>query len=41
MNMNGSVVFASGFPELKSGMNLITFTGGITSIEITGRWWTI
>lgn len=41
MNMNGSVVFTSGFPELKSGMNLITFTGGITSIEITGRWWTI
>lgn len=41
MNMNSYVVLASGFPELKSGMNLITFTGGITSIEITGRWWTI
>nr|DAG46724.1 MAG TPA: distal tail protein [Caudoviricetes sp.] len=41
MNMNSYVVLASGFPELKSGMNLITFTGGITSIEIIGRWWTI
>ena len=41
MNMNSHVVLASGFPELKSGMNLITFTGGIKSIEITGRWWTI
>lgn len=41
MNMNSYVVLASGFPELKSGINLITFTGGITSIEITGRWWTI
>lgn len=41
MNMNSYVVLASGFPELKSGMNLITFTGGIKSIEITGRWWTI
>lgn len=41
MNMNSYVVLTSGFPELKSGMNLITFTGGITSIEITGRWWTI
>lgn len=41
MNMNSYVVLASGFPELKSGINLITFAGGITSIEITGRWWTI
>lgn len=40
-NLNSQVVLASGFPELKSGMNTITFTGGVTSVEIIGRWWTI
>lgn len=40
-NMNDRVTLESGFPELKSGTNRISFTGGITSVEVTGRWWTI
>ena len=41
MNMNNTVTLNSGFPELMPGKNGITYTGGIKSIEIIGRWWTI
>lgn len=29
------------FPKLVPGYNQISFTGGITSLEITPRWWTL
>ena len=29
------------FPVLHPGTNVVTWTGGITSLEITPRWWTI
>lgn len=29
------------FPVLKSGDNLVEFTGGITSVTITPKWWTL
>ena len=29
------------FPVLKSGDNLVAFTGGITSVTITPKWWTL
>ncbi len=34
-NMSGN------FPVLDSGDNLVTFTGGITAVKITPRWWTL
>lgn len=34
-NMSGN------FPVLDSGYNLVTFTGGITAVKITPRWWTL
>ena len=29
------------FPRLKPGENLISFSGGITSVEVIPRWWTL
>lgn len=40
-NRNLEVSFEKGFPELSPGSNLISFTGGITSVEVTPRWWTL
>ena len=34
-------VSATDFPVLKAGVNNISFTGGVTSLEIIPRWWTI
>lgn len=39
-NMNGSI-FAPQFPELGKGENNISWTGGITQVEIIPRWWTL
>lgn len=40
-NCNGNIVLANGkFPELKPGENNISLSG-LTSIEITPRWWTV
>lgn len=39
-NMNGSI-YAPNFPELGKGENPISWTGGVTKIEIIPRWWTI
>lgn len=37
-NMN---IQAAEFPVLQNGSNIIGWSGGITKIEITPRWWTI
>lgn len=29
------------FPDLKPGRNIISWSGGITALEITPRWWTL
>ena len=34
-------VTGTGYPELESGNNTITFSGGITSVEIIPRWWCV
>lgn len=34
----GDTVTASGFPILHSGRTTVTFSGGITSVQITPRW---
>lgn len=39
-NMNGSI-YAPNFPELGKRENPISWTGGVTKIEIIPRWWTI
>lgn len=40
-NRNGSISAQSGFPVLRAGETLISWTGDITKIEITPRWWSI
>lgn len=39
-NMNGNIS-APTFPQLLPGANAISWTGGVTRIEITPRWWKI
>lgn len=39
-NKNGDISIAD-FPVLQSGISPISWDGGITSIEITPRWWTL
>ena len=39
-NLNSQVTIPD-FPELAPGDNEITWTGGITSVQITPRWWTL
>lgn len=41
VNWNLYVKTPKGFPNLKPGENTIKFTGSITSLEITPRWWII
>lgn len=38
-NQNGKMT--GEFPKLHSGENLVTWTGDITGVEITPRWWTL
>lgn len=40
-SMNANVTLSDGFPILKPGDNTISWTGDITAVEITGRWYTI
>lgn len=39
-NLNSTVTIPE-FPELIPGNNAVTWTGGITSVQITPRWWTL
>lgn len=39
-NCNGNV-YAPNFPELPPGITRISFSGGITKIEIKPRWWQV
>lgn len=38
---NKNSLMTGNFPVLKSGDNIISFTGGITGVTITPKWWTI
>ena len=41
-NLNPYVTLTTGeFPELASGDNTLTFTGGITRVTVVPRWWTL
>lgn len=39
-NKNSSI-YAPEFPELVPGINAVSWDGGITSVKITPRWWTL
>lgn len=39
-NMN-SCIYAPEFPALKPGGNTVSWTGGITGVDIIPRWWTL
>jgi phage-related protein len=41
INLNGYITLSNGFPKLIPGDNLISFSGGITSVEVLPKWWTI
>lgn len=40
VNQNGNI-YAPVFPTLSPGENVISFSGGITGVEIIPRWWTL
>lgn len=40
-NRNGDVTMNNGFPRLVKGDNKISFSGGITSVEVIPRWWRV
>lgn len=41
-NRNPDIRLGShGFPKLKPGLNEITFSGGITYLEVVPKWWTL
>lgn len=40
-NRNNTVSLGTKFPILPSGKTGIEFSGGVTKVEIQGRWWTI
>lgn len=40
-NRNGDVVLGQGYPKLLKGQSEISFSGGITSVEVIPKWWTL
>lgn len=40
-NRNSTITLSNGFPKLVSGTNSIAFSGGITSVEVIPKWWTL
>ena len=41
VNQNGNIIAPDGLPILEAGENLISYSGGITNVTISPRWWTI
>lgn len=41
VNRNSDIVLSNGFPELLPGENSITWSGGISYLEVIPRWWTL
>lgn len=40
-NRNNLITLTTGFPKLSPGTNTVTFTGGITRVDIWPRWWNL
>ena len=41
LNLNNDITVTGGWPVLATGQTAISFSGGITAVEITPRWWTL
>lgn len=41
LNKNNVVSLGNGFPKLSRGVNNISFSGGVTSLEVIPKWWTL
>jgi phage-related protein len=41
VNKNSTVNFTNGYPKIQKGEVPITFTSGITKVEVVPRWWTL
>jgi len=41
INKNSTITLNNGFPKLSPGDNEISFSGGITSVEVIPKWWTL
>lgn len=41
VNRNASIRVSGGFPVLGVGETAVTYSGGISTVEITPRWWTL
>lgn len=41
LNKNNVVSLGNGFPKLSKGTNNISFSGGVTSLEVIPKWWTL
>ena len=41
VNQNGNIIAPDGLPILEAGENVISYSGGITNVIISPRWWTI
>lgn len=41
LNLNNSITISGGWPVLTMGQTAISFSGGITAVEIIPRWWTL
>lgn len=40
-NLNNLVTLTSGFPVLSAGGNSISWSGGVTNVEVMPRWWNL
>ena len=41
INQNSNIIAPDGLPILEAGENVISYSGGITKVAISPRWWTI
>lgn len=41
LNRNSAISLSNGFPKLIIGDNEISFSGGITTVEVIPKWWTL
>lgn len=41
LNKNHYVTLINGYPKLTPGVNEISFSGGVTEVEVIPKWWTL
>lgn len=41
LNLNNNIKITGGWPVFSTGQTAISFSGGITAVEITPRWWSL